>query len=42
MGTHGRTGLGRVILGSVATEVMKRKGLSVLLVHDDRVLRPSG
>lgn len=41
LGTHGRTGLGRVILGSVATEVMRRRGLSVLLVHDDHVLRPA-
>jgi nucleotide-binding universal stress UspA family protein len=41
LGTHGRTGLGRVVLGSVATEVMKRKSLSVLLVHDDRIVRPS-
>jgi nucleotide-binding universal stress UspA family protein len=40
MGTHGRTGLGRVLMGSVATEVMRRRGLSVLLVHDDHVSRP--
>jgi nucleotide-binding universal stress UspA family protein len=40
MGTHGRTGVGRVLLGSVAAEVMRRKGISVLLVHDDRVVHP--
>jgi nucleotide-binding universal stress UspA family protein len=40
MGTHGRTGVGRVILGSVATDVLRRKGISVLLVHDDRVVHP--
>jgi nucleotide-binding universal stress UspA family protein len=38
MGTHGRTGIGRVLLGSVAADVMKRPGISVLLVHDDRVV----
>jgi nucleotide-binding universal stress UspA family protein len=38
IGTHGRTGIGRVVMGSVATDVMRRKGLSVLLVHDDRVV----
>jgi nucleotide-binding universal stress UspA family protein len=38
MGTHGRTGIGRLVLGSVATEVLRRRGLSVLLVHDDRVV----
>lgn len=40
MGTHGHTGIGRVVLGSVAADVMRRKGLSVLLVHDDRVAHP--
>jgi nucleotide-binding universal stress UspA family protein len=33
MGTHGRTGLGRVVLGSVAEEVMKKKDVPVVLVH---------
>jgi nucleotide-binding universal stress UspA family protein len=38
MGTHGRTGIGRVLMGSVATAVMKRMGsVPVLLVHADRV-----
>lgn len=36
LGTHGRTGLGRILMGSVATDVVKKKGLPVVLVHDDR------
>ena len=35
MGTHGRTGLGRILMGSVATDVVKKKGLPVVLVHQD-------
>jgi nucleotide-binding universal stress UspA family protein len=41
MGTHGRTGIGRLVLGSVASEVLRRKGISALLVHDDRVVHPA-
>jgi nucleotide-binding universal stress UspA family protein len=33
MGTHGRTGLGRLLLGSVAEAVVKRTDLAVVLVH---------
>jgi nucleotide-binding universal stress UspA family protein len=33
MGSHGRTGLGRVLMGSVATDVVKKDGLLTLLVH---------
>jgi nucleotide-binding universal stress UspA family protein len=33
LGTQGRTGLGRVLLGSVAEAVMKRKGPAVVLVR---------
>jgi nucleotide-binding universal stress UspA family protein len=40
MGTHGRSGIGRVLLGSVAGQMLRRKGVSVLLVHDDRVVHP--
>ncbi len=36
MGTHGRTGLGRILMGSVATDVVKKHGLPVILVHADR------
>jgi nucleotide-binding universal stress UspA family protein len=32
MATHGRSGLSRVVLGSVATETLQRAGLPVLLV----------
>jgi nucleotide-binding universal stress UspA family protein len=33
MGTHGRSGLGKVFLGSVATDVMKKASVPVVLVH---------
>jgi len=33
MGTHGRTGLSRVLMGSVATDVLRRHGIPVILVH---------
>lgn len=36
LGTHGRTGLGRILMGSVATDVVKKRGLPVILVHQDR------
>jgi nucleotide-binding universal stress UspA family protein len=32
MGTHGRTGLGRVLMGSVADEVVRKAGCPVLTV----------
>ena len=35
MGTHGRTGLGRFVMGSVATEVVGKESLPVILVHED-------
>jgi nucleotide-binding universal stress UspA family protein len=34
LGTHGRTGLGRLLLGSVATDVLKRAKVPVILFHD--------
>lgn len=37
MGTHGRTGLGRLVMGSVATEVVGKEALPVILVHEDEV-----
>jgi nucleotide-binding universal stress UspA family protein len=33
MGTHGRTGFRRVLMGSVATDVMKDHRVPVVLVH---------
>jgi len=38
MGTHGRTGLGRILMGSVATDVVRKQGLPVILVHADHVM----
>ncbi|MDA1193682.1 MAG: universal stress protein [Planctomycetota bacterium] len=35
MGTHGRTGLGRILMGSVATDVVRKRGLPVIMVHAD-------
>ena len=35
MGTHGRTGLGRLVMGSVATEVVGKESMPVILVHED-------
>ena len=36
MGSHGRTGFGRVLLGSVATDVLRQGTVPVILVHDRR------
>jgi nucleotide-binding universal stress UspA family protein len=36
LGTHGRTGLGRVLMGSVATDVLRRSRVPVLLYHAGR------
>ncbi len=41
LGTHGRTGLSRLVMGSVATEVVKKERLPVVLVHQDGV-EPTG
>jgi nucleotide-binding universal stress UspA family protein len=35
VGTHGRTGLTRIVLGSVARNVMLHAGCSVLIVRAD-------
>ncbi len=35
IGTHGRTGLSRLLMGSVATDVVKKEDLPVILVHQD-------
>lgn len=34
LGTHGRTGIGRVLMGSVATDVVKSAKVPVLLVRN--------
>lgn len=36
--SHGRTGLSRMLMGSVATELIKKKDLPVILVHQDGIL----
>lgn len=36
LGTRGRTGVTRLLLGSVAKEVVRKEGLPVILVHGDR------
>jgi nucleotide-binding universal stress UspA family protein len=37
LGTHGRTGVGRMLMGSVATDVLHRAGVPVVLFHDPGV-----
>ena len=37
MGTHGRTGLGRFLLGSVAEQVLQESPIPVVTVHQDTV-----
>jgi nucleotide-binding universal stress UspA family protein len=37
MGTHGRSGLLRALMGSVAMDVLKHAKVPVVLVHDPRV-----
>jgi nucleotide-binding universal stress UspA family protein len=37
IGTHGRSGLGRLLLGSVAEEVVRGASVPVLLVRSDRI-----
>ena len=36
LGTHGRTGLSKLVMGSVATDVVAKEDLPVILVHEDR------
>lgn len=36
MGTHGRSGLGRLLMGSVATEVLRRASTAVVLARPGR------
>jgi len=39
IGTHGRTGLSRVVLGSVAEGIMRRSDIPVVTVHEDDEMR---
>ena len=41
MGTHGRTGLGRLLLGSVAEQVMRRASCPVLTVKTPWPVEPT-
>ena len=38
MGTHGRTGVGRFLLGSVAEQTLQESPIPVVTVHDDTVI----
>jgi nucleotide-binding universal stress UspA family protein len=40
IGTHGRTGLGRILLGSVAEKVVRHAPCSVLVVRPDGEVQP--
>ena len=42
MGTHGRTGVGRLVSGSIAEEVMRRAPCAVLTVKSPRPAQPVG
>jgi nucleotide-binding universal stress UspA family protein len=43
MGTHGRTGLSRLMMGSVAQKVSARSSVPVMTVHrEDGVAHPAG
>lgn len=41
MSTHGRTGLGELLLGSVALDVVRRSGLPLLLVRPSGLAQPA-
>lgn len=41
MGTHGRTGLARLLMGSVAEQISRKAGVPVLLIKDPRLIRRS-
>jgi nucleotide-binding universal stress UspA family protein len=42
MGTHGRTGVGRILLGSVTERVVRHSPCSVLAVRDGAAAKPFG
>jgi nucleotide-binding universal stress UspA family protein len=39
MGTHGRTGLGRLLMGSVAEQVSRKAAVPVLLIKNPQLVR---
>lgn len=41
MGTHGRTGLARLLMGSVAEQISRKAAVPVLLIKDPRLIRRS-
>jgi nucleotide-binding universal stress UspA family protein len=41
MGTHGRTGLDRFVLGSVAELTLRQSSIPVMTVHEDTVVDPA-
>ena len=41
MSTHGRTGLGRLVFGSVADQVLREAGLPILLIRPSRKEEPA-
>lgn len=41
MGTHGRTGLDRFVLGSVAERTLRESSVPVMTVHEDTVVDPA-
>ncbi|WP_435348856.1 universal stress protein [Haloarchaeobius sp. HRN-SO-5] len=41
MGTHGRSGVGRFVLGSVTEQTLRESPIPVLTVHSDTVVDPS-
>ncbi len=38
MGTHGRTGIGRFLLGSVAEQILQESPIPIVTVHEDTVI----
>ncbi len=38
MGTHGRTGVGRVLLGSVAEQTLRKSSVPVMTVHSETIV----
>lgn len=40
MGTHGRTGIGRMVLGSVAEQTLRESSVPVMTVHEDTKFDP--
>lgn len=41
MGTHGRTGIGRLVLGSVAEQTLRESPVPVVTIHEETVFDPA-